>query len=78
MHFNTWNPMLTTAIGTLGGAGARGTTSLTEPTGGKGHTVPAASTGTGHSTSTTGKPTIGQKLNPKIDADGDGKAGIMD
>lgn len=24
------------------------------------------------------KPTMGQKLNPKIDADGDGKAGIMD
>lgn len=24
-----------------------------------------------------GKPSLGQKLNPKVDADGDGKAGVM-
>ncbi|KAL1882858.1 hypothetical protein Daus18300_000496 [Diaporthe australafricana] len=43
---------------------------------GAGHT----STGAGHSTAGTAhhKPTLKDKLNPKKDADGDGKAGIMD
>lgn len=79
--------------GTLGGHGAHGTTSLTEPEGGKHHTKPVASTGTtgtshtgtshtgttGSSTtdSTTGKPSLMSKLDPRKDADGDGKKGFM-
>ncbi|KAF7865558.1 uncharacterized protein EAF02_009981 [Botrytis sinoallii] len=74
--------------GTLGGEGARGTTSLTE---GEGiHT--GAHTGTGIASTTAGtahhttshssteshkKPSLMDKLNPKVDADGDGKAGFM-
>lgn len=86
--------------GTLGGAGAHGTTSLTEKDGhhnthgthgthgthssthGTGAGV-GTGTGLGSSTShsssnTTGtKPSLMDKLNPKKDADGDGKAGFM-
>lgn len=84
---------------TLGGAGARGTTSLTEnETSRTGHHSgnhmhsTGATTGTGvsgsgvgnsaHGTSgtsstTAGKPSLMNKLNPKTDSDGDGKAGFM-
>merc|ERR1712144_94363 len=85
--------------GTLGGAGAHGTTSLTGKDGlhnthgthgthssthgtGTGAGV-GTDTGLGSSTShssssTTGtKPSLMDKLNPKKDADGDGKAGFM-
>jgi hypothetical protein len=72
--------------GTLGGAGAKGTTSLTEnDTARNGHHSKdhLGTTGTtGSRTSshdTTGKkPSLMDKLNPKKDADRDGKAGIMD
>lgn len=99
--------------GTLGGQGAKGTTSLTEDetarNGGhhnKGHlgSTGAGVTGTGtngmtgrtgagnmdttgthgshnssthDSTGTGKKPSLMDKLNPKIDSDGDGKAGFM-
>merc|ERR1712029_89887 len=60
--------------GTLGGAGAHGTTSLTEK---DGHHKTQDTHGT-HSTHGTGaKPGLMDKLNPKKDADGDGKAGFM-
>jgi len=89
---------------TLGGHGAKGTTSLTEPNGGHHHNGNSAdhnlATGTGpgmtgnnvtsggvgstgthtgaHGDTTTHKkPSLMDKLNPKIDADGDGKAGFM-
>jgi len=59
---------------TLGGHGAAGTTSLTDRDG-------LESTGNhgGHdSTSTSGKKvSLMDKLNPKTDANGDGKAGFM-
>jgi len=32
----------------------------------------------GYGAQTTRKPTLADRLNPRIDADGDGKAGIMD
>jgi hypothetical protein len=80
--------------GTLGGAGAKGTTSLTENDSTrnghhhKDHLGATGATGTGTGTGgfsstgshdTTGKkPGLMDKLNPKKDADGDGKAGIMD
>merc|ERR1711964_734766 len=61
--------------GTLGGAGAHGTTSLTEK---DGHHKPHDTHGTHSSSNTTGaKPGLMDKLNPKKDADGDGKAGFM-
>jgi len=78
--------------GTIGGAGARGTTSLTEnDTNGRSHggehlgqtgtarTGTSATSGTtGTTTSNTGsKPSLMDKLNPKKDTNGDGKAGIM-
>ncbi|KAF8850081.1 hypothetical protein BDZ45DRAFT_662264 [Acephala macrosclerotiorum] len=94
--------------GTLGGAGARGTTSLTEndstrsgrhtgshlgstgasttgTTGTTGHHHNGAATGAGVGTTGAGlesvesrkKPSLMDKLNPKKDADGDGKAGFM-
>lgn len=67
--------------GTLGGTGARGTTSLTENDSTRnGHhdREQLGSTGTGSSRDTTGKkPSLMDKLNPKKDADGDGKAGFM-
>jgi len=85
--------------GTLGGAGARGTTSLTESDtsrhghhtgshlGNAGTTTGASGNGAGLGNSTTGssgtssttthKPSLMDKLNPKKDADGDGKAGFM-
>lgn len=78
--------------GTLGGVGARGTTSLTKNEGGHhngnhvgNHGVTGANGAShnglgssGHGSTSTGKkPTLMDKLNPKIDADGDGKAGIM-
>jgi len=63
--------------GTLGGAGAAGTTSLTE-NGSTGTTGShATNTASGTSGTTTHKPSLMDKLNPKKDADGDGKAGIM-
>lgn len=83
--------------GTLGGAGAKGTTSLTENDSsrhghhnnehfgatGTGAGAIGASAGTGgiasNSHDTTGKkPGLMDKLNPKKDADRDGKAGFMD
>ncbi|KAL3426871.1 allergen [Phlyctema vagabunda] len=95
--------------GTLGGHGAKGTTSLTEPEGythskdhksGLGHNTSGDHTGHSHTTGTTGstprsdltgtnthgstnttntthKPSLMDKLNPKIDSNGDGKAGFM-
>jgi hypothetical protein len=56
--------------GTLGGAGAKGTTSLTEND--------SSRHGTGAGDTTGKKPSLMDKLNPKKDADRDGKAGIMD
>jgi len=73
--------------GTLGGVGAKGSTSLTDAedgsrTGRHHNTTGSATGATGSSTGTndrqsSGKPSMMDKLNPKIDADGDGKAGIM-
>jgi len=86
--------------GTLGGVGAKGTTSLTEndstrsghhngshvgSTGTAGTTSTSGTHGTTRSngtsatdTTTTGhKPSLMDKLNPKVDANGDGKAGFM-
>lgn len=94
--------------GTLGGAGAKGTTSLTESKGVNGHSngihnsshtsthtgshigagvggaaVGAGTAGTAHhttshsSTESHKKPSLMDRINPKIDADGDGKAGFM-
>merc|ERR1712093_931235 len=74
--------------GTLGGAGAHGTTSLTEKDAHGTHSTHGTGAGVGgtglrsstsHSSSnTTGaKPGLMDKLNPKKDADGDGKAGFM-
>lgn len=72
-----------TVGGTLGGPGAAGTTSLTADG------AEAASTGAGHASGTTHtiatdetsgthkKVGLMDKLNPKKDADGDGKAGFM-
>lgn len=60
--------------GTLGGAGAHGTTSLTEESSRGTHSI--ADSHGAHSN--THKPSLMDKLNPKKDADGDGKAGIMD
>jgi hypothetical protein len=43
------------------------------------HTPGSHSTGHGsHTTGSHAQPSMGDKLNPKIDADRDGKAGIMD
>jgi hypothetical protein len=72
--------------GTLGGAGAMGTTSLTEnDSTGNGHHqkqhvgATGASGISSNSHDTKGnKPSLMDKLNPKKDADHDGKAGIMD
>jgi len=87
--------------GTLGGVGAKGTTSLTEndtgrhghhgnghigsgSTGATGATGAGAGTGglsstSSHDTNTTGKkPSLMDRLNPKKDADRDGKTGVMD
>ena len=81
--------------GTLGGAGAHGTTSLTEKDGhhktqdthgthsthgtgaGVGGTGLGSSTSHSSSNTTGAKPGLMDKLNPKKDADGDGKAGFM-
>jgi hypothetical protein len=74
--------------GTLGGAGAKGTTSLTEnDTARNGHhnkehlgTTGTAGTTGSHTASHDNsgkKPSLMDKMNPKIDADGDGKAGFM-
>jgi len=80
--------------GTLGGAGARGTTSLTEnetsrnghhgkehlgSTGTTGATGTSAGTGGLSSTEANGKkPSLMDRLNPMKDTDRDGKAGVMD
>jgi len=62
--------------GTLGGAGAAGTTSLTEADHARsGHSGTTGTTGT--SNTSHAKPSMMDKLNPKKDADGDGKAGFM-
>jgi len=75
--------------GTLGGHGAKGTTSLTENDDGlgnntshhNGHHHNGANTGVGSTTgstgTSTGKPSLMDKINPKVDANGDGKAGFM-
>jgi len=84
--------------GTIGGAGARGTTSVTENDSTRhGHNNNGQVGSTGTTTGTTGsgvgigglsstsaqgttgkKPSLMDKLNPKKDTDGDGKAGVMD
>lgn len=74
----------------IGGPGARGDTSLTDPHGSSSHHVPGTHTGSGHHTGTTNplyssthgttqpkKPSLMDKLNPNKDADGDGVAGFM-
>ncbi|KAL2070161.1 hypothetical protein VTL71DRAFT_13187 [Oculimacula yallundae] len=72
--------------GTLGGAGADGTTSLTQKDGhhhnSHGTTGAAIGSTTSHGShdshnSSTHKPSLLDKLNPKKDANGDGKAGFM-
>jgi len=76
--------------GTLGGHGAKGTTSLTENdssignngsarsgTTGTGNGVGSGVGSTGTSNTTTGKPSMMDKINPKVDSNGDGKAGFM-
>lgn len=74
--------------GTLGGHGAKGTTSLTENDDGLGNNAShhtghhnGANTGVGSTTgstaTSTGKPSLMDKINPKVDANGDGKAGFM-
>jgi hypothetical protein len=79
--------------GTLGGHGAKGTTSLTESDTARNghqhhnneHLGQTGATGTTGTTGTHGsshdashkKPSLMDKLNPKIDSDGDGKAGFM-
>ncbi|KAG4438559.1 hypothetical protein IFR05_005934 [Cadophora sp. M221] len=67
--------------GTLGGSGAHGTTSLTQKDGSHHDHSTGAGVGstTSHSSSNTthSKPSLLDKLNPKKDADGDGKAGFM-
>jgi len=75
--------------GTLGGPGAEGTTSLTENesmgnnrsglTGNNnsGMTGNSADSGVDSAESTTRKPSLMDRLNPRKDADGDGKAGFM-
>lgn len=80
----------TLGSGHIGGRGADGTTSLTDRDAKVGHSTHNSSTGhnthagatgtstTGTSGSTTTKPSLLDKLNPKKDADGDGKAGLMD
>jgi hypothetical protein len=62
-----------------GGVGA-GQYGSTTGHGGVGSGQYGSSTGQYDSTgnTTTGKPSLKEKLHPKIDADGDGKAGIMD
>jgi len=71
------------AVGsTLGGRGARGTTSLTEDEsriGGRGQTsgVGDGNYASNQSEGTAKKGGLMAKLNPKIDSDGDGKAGFM-
>lgn len=80
--------------GIVGGHRAAGTTSLTAKEGQTGTTHNTGAhhhTGTAHEntangmsgsgtsgTAQTGKPSLLDKLNPKKDTDGDGKAGIMD
>lgn len=77
--------------GTLGGHGAKGTTSLTDPdpsrqghnhdTGINGNARDTGINGNAHDThhsTTTHKPSLMDKLNPMKDADGDGKRGFMD
>jgi len=69
----------------LGGRGADGTTSLTEDKhhnqhGKFGNTGTAGTHGTHSETEHNGtlkKPSLMDKLNPKVDANGDGKAGFM-
>ena len=61
--------------GTLGGKGANGSTSLTDPD--ASHTGTHGTHGTSTSTTTGKKPGLMDKLNPKKDTDGDGKAGVM-
>jgi len=74
--------------GTLGGHGARGTTSLTENEDRRGHNSGGINTQDGYSNQGMGsgahdtsgthkKASLMDKINPKIDADGDGKAGFM-
>ncbi|KAB8298260.1 hypothetical protein EYC80_001993 [Monilinia laxa] len=76
--------------GVLGGAGARGTTSLTEEEGGRhghhngthtgvGSTTAGSAYKTTSNTSTEShkKASLLDKINPKVDADGDGKAGFL-
>jgi hypothetical protein len=71
--------------GTLGGHGARGTTSLTESEGGHNHGIANGSHTSHQATNGTHDPATGthkkvsliDKINPKVDSDGDGVAGFM-
>jgi len=54
-----------------------GSTGASSTTGTHGIGSTSTTTGTTGTTGTTHKPTLGEKLNPKVDANGDGKAGIM-
>lgn len=77
-RFDNFSGAPKTVGGTLGGPGAQGTTSLTADEAGTGHT---SGTTTDTAISDAGqhkKPSLMDKLNPKKDADGDGKAGFMD
>jgi hypothetical protein len=63
--------------GTLGGAGTRGTTSLTDPSdathGSNGRHNLGTTSSTNYVDGTGKKPSMMDKLNPKKDADGDGR-----
>lgn len=64
---------------TTGTTGATGTTGMTGTTGHSGLTGNTARPDSGYGANDNyGKPTMGDKLNPRVDADRDGKAGIMD
>jgi hypothetical protein len=56
--------------GNVGNTASHGTSRITGTTG-------TGTTGTTDS-NTTNKPSLGQRLNPSVDADGDGKRGFMD
>lgn len=64
---------------TIGGHGASGTTSLTQDGTSTGTTTGSSAAGIGYdSTSNTdSKPSLMDKMNPKKDTTGDGKAGFM-
>ncbi|KAK4495549.1 hypothetical protein PRZ48_013881 [Zasmidium cellare] len=69
--------------GSLGGRGERSDAFTGEPkhVGGAlngNNSATTGSSGLNDASHSTGKASLGQKLNPKIDADGDGKRGVLD